>query len=278
MKFDIGTAMDAGQKRKGVNQDCIGIVKPGWFNHRPLMLVLADGMGGYRGGEIASQTVVDSFLRCYRSVNIRKDYPAVLSECLASAHRKVHQLGHRNKENASMGSTVVAAVLDELEISLINVGDSRAYHIHQDEIRQVSHDHSLVAEMVRKAELLPQDMLHHPKRNVLTMSISAVRSEVIPYSGQITIQPGDTLLLCSDGLWSVVPQDEILYYIQNFPPQEAAEDLVKQANENGGPDNISVIIARCCLESSHNPEPTNTNSKVTDREDQTLQDPDGQQQ
>lgn len=250
MKFDIGTAMDAGQRRKGVNQDCIGIVKPGWFNHRPLMLVLADGMGGYRGGEIASRAVVDSFLRCYRSMNIRQGYPAILSECLTIAHRKVRQLAQRNKENASMGSTVVAAVLDKFEISFINVGDSRAYYIHQDEIQQVSYDHSLVADMVRNAELSPEDMLSHPKRNVLTMSINAVRSEVLPYEGQINILPGDTLLLCSDGLWSVVSQDEILYYIQNFSPQEAAEDLIQQANENGGPDNISVIVARCCLENS----------------------------
>src|SRR5512143_2843408 len=107
MKFEIGIATDAGRKRRGINQDYIGISRPSWFSHHPILLAVADGMGGYNGGEIASRAVVKTFLRCYQSAKIRKDYPAVLSDCLASAHQKVCQLAQRRKEIAAMGSTLV---------------------------------------------------------------------------------------------------------------------------------------------------------------------------
>lgn len=245
MKIRVGMASDPGQKRSGQNQDRIGRFAPGWLNRKPLLLLVADGMGGYKGGEIASSLVVQTMLDCYRSQIIKGSYLSVLEEAVVQAHTHLKQKGSQEPQLATMGSTVVAAVVNWPVLHLLNVGDSRAYVVRGQSLEQVSTDQSLVAEMVRKGEIKPEEALAHPKRNVLTMSISAARNQVTCMKAEIDLQPGDSVLLCSDGLWAVVPEKEIIYYIENFAPQEAADDLVKLANAYGGPDNISVIIAKC---------------------------------
>lgn len=246
MKFEIGMATSPGKKRSGVNQDYLGIFRQNWLNRRPTLIAVADGMGGYQGGEIASREVIQTFIRVYRSSDVRQGFPTILNNGISEAHRRIKFLADKKKKLAEMGSTIVAAVLNQSEITILNVGDSRAYHIKSEGlILQVSQDQSMVAELVRKGEITPAEALTHPDRSKLNMSIRSARPEVIPNIAEFSVAVGDSLLLCSDGLWAVVPEEEILYFVQNFPPQEAANDLIQQANEYGGPDNISVIIARC---------------------------------
>ncbi len=243
MKLSIGMASDPGQKRSGKNQDTVGIVSPSFFNRRPPLLVLADGMGGYNGGEIASQTVVQALSAWYRRKKCKDSYLSLLMDGLKDAHKQVKHKSSRDANLKSMGSTVVALVVDWPDYYLLNVGDSRAYLYRDHQLEQISVDHSKVAELVQQGEITKEEARSHPKRNVLTMSVSAARETVVPFTVQSSLQEDDCILLCSDGLWSVAPESEIVYYLENFTPEEAATDLVKLANTYGGPDNISVIVA-----------------------------------
>ena len=127
---------------------------------------------------------------------------------------------------------------------VVNVGDSRAYLLRGSEIRQISQDQSWVADQVRRGLLSVEEARQHPKRNRLTMSVSAKRPTVTPVTTEVELAKQDIILLCSDGLWGSVPNSLIWAAANEFPPQEAADRLVAFANTSQGPDNISVIIAR----------------------------------
>ena len=143
-----------------------------------------------------------------------------------------------------MGAAVVAAVIKKEEVLIANVGDARIYLINEKEIRQVSYDHSFVAEQVRQGLIKPSEAHNHPRRNILTMSITSQREVVEIFTDTIPYQKGSYLLLCSDGLWGTVSETQIQDVVLELPPQEAAEKLVEMANMNQGPDNISVIIVK----------------------------------
>lgn len=244
--FQIGSALDVGQKRHGkANQDSIGISIPGWFNRRPPLLVLSDGMGAYGGGEVASKIAVDTLKKCYKANRTAQpDYLKILETGVHVAHQRIIKKARSKKDLEWMGCTIVAVVLTESEIHLANVGDSRAYIVNQTEIRQISFDHSFVAEQVCLGLITELEARNHPKRNVLTLSLSARRETADPYLASVPWTEGDTLLLCSDGLWGPVTEQQIQTVLLEMAPQQAADKLVKLANTNGGPDNISVIISR----------------------------------
>ena len=239
----IGQVCDIGQKRKGSpNQDSIGGLTPasGWKGD-PL-LVVADGMGGYTGGADASRIVVQTLLQDFQKNPA--DPAAALRASILKGHGGIRTKGSSDPDLQSMGSTVVAAVLQKDRLLLANVGDSRAYRIRDGQISQISYDHSKVAELLRHNLITPEQAATHPQKSHLTMSISAQRDSIDPYQAVVDILPQDVILLCSDGLWGVVPEEVIAGVAQNMPPQQAAARLAQLANQYGGPDNISVIIAR----------------------------------
>lgn len=243
--FEVGKATHTGLKRKDhPNQDQMGDVFPGLFNRKPPIVILADGMGGYEGGAIASKLVVDTIKRDYRKAGRRLDYQDLLREIIIESHLAIKNKVINQPKISKMGSTVVAAILDDKNVYVGNVGDSRAYIIHQKKIKQVSYDHSFVGELVRQGAITPEQGLVHPKRNILTMSITAQRSEINPFVHKYEIERNDKILLCSDGLWGVVESEKMLEVINHYSPQIAANKLIDMANENSGPDNISVIIAK----------------------------------
>ncbi len=244
--FEIGKITDTGIKRRDQpNQDAIGVWVPGMLNRRPPLLVVADGMGGYSGGALASKLVVETILENYQHSDIRRlSYIQILEDSIQNAHLAIIQSAQKDPQLSKMGSTVVAAILEPNVTHFSNIGDSRAYLINEKQVLQISYDHSLVAEMVRIGSLTPEEAQQHPRRNVLTLSLSAQRQEVKPYTASIAIHKGDVILLCTDGLWGVVPETKIQEAVLTLPPQVAAERLVELANENEAPDNISVIIAR----------------------------------
>ncbi len=243
--IEIGSALDPGRKRiANKNQDSLCVVRPTLFNRRPPLLVIADGMGGYEGGAIASRLVVDSFAGVYKHASEEISPLQVMQAGVATALNALKLHAAQNPSLQKMGSTVVAAVIKGSSIYLINVGDSRAYLVNEKEIRQISYDHSLVGEQLRQGIITEADLRSHPRRNVLSMSISAQRENVTTYTNVFEWHPGDCLVLCSDGLWGPVTEPQIQAVVMEYRPQQAAERLVHLANTNQGPDNISVIVAK----------------------------------
>lgn len=241
--FLIGAACDVGRKRKS-NQDALAVLLPEDGMLIPSLLVIADGMGGHNGGETASRLVIEAFHETYVRLQPPLDAPQTLQHCVQSAHESIRARAVGDQSLKGMGSTVAAAFLSDDRVDVINVGDSRAYLLRGQEISQISTDQSWVMDQVRAGKLTLEQARRHRKRNHLSMSLNANRPTVTPVLKSEMFERDDILLLCSDGLWGVVPEAFIWAASNEFEPQEAADKLVTLANQSGGRDNISVIIAR----------------------------------
>jgi protein phosphatase len=243
--YDIAALTDPGRKRRGdPNQDCVLVVPADAMRGLPPLLIVADGMGGHVGGMEASQKVVGAIAERYQQAHSGDDFLVLLNECLQAAFDSLRRHAAAKPSLTSMGSTAVIAAIDQGQAYIANIGDSRAYHLHGSDMTQVSFDHSVVADQVRAGAITPLQARSHPKRNRLTQSITPKRKEIKPHICQVPFGKDDTLLLCTDGLWGVVTEAMLQAVANDLPPQEAAEKLVKLALSSGGPDNISVIIAR----------------------------------
>jgi len=246
VSFEFGLACDVGRKRKGEpNQDAVEVIlrNPSNSSHPPLLIV-ADGLGGHRGGSTASKIVIQVFKQEFLQAQHPTNYSQLLGICARKAHRAIRELGSYDSNISDMGSTVVAVVLEEKRIYLLNVGDSRAYILRAEKIIQISQDQSWVAAQVRSGLLSAEEALKHPYRSRLNMSISAKRSDITSYTTEKLLEPNDTVVLCSDGLWGVIPESLIWATASELHPQVAADKLIALANNSQGPDNISVIVAR----------------------------------
>ena len=242
-QFLFGKACVTGRKRN-VNQDSADILFPAEGHPLPPFMVLADGMGGHQGGEIASQIVLATFRDVYSQSHLTLNYAEILKTCVTQAHQRVKERAVTDGKLSSMGSTVVAAFVENDKIHLIDVGDSRAYILRDQKAHLISQDQSVVADQVRAGLLTPEQARTHRKKNILSMAINAKRPHVTPVLNEVPFEPNDILLLCSDGLWGVVNESFLWAAANEFEPQEASEKLVAFANTSGGPDNISVLIAR----------------------------------
>jgi protein phosphatase len=244
LNYNVGWGLDTGRKRReSPNQDSVGVFLPGFFSRKPPLFVLADGMGGYRGGELASQTIVKVVGKHYRRFK-SIDPNEVIPNLIKKAHDVVKELAKGTTENSKMGSTIAIGIVKDGRIWYGNVGDSRIYLINSDGVNQLSDDHSFVSEQVRSGIISPSEALTHPQRNRLTQSISAAREYVDPCLGSCNFTRVDILVFCSDGLWGTVTEAQIQSVVLEMEPQKAADKLIDMANANLGPDNISVIIIR----------------------------------
>ena len=244
--LEFGRALDVGIKRRGKkNQDALRIVKR--FSKRPFLIV-ADGMGGFRGGREASRIVIRTLCWAYRTTRRKIDLDQLLTQSIGKAHQRIIKKSKTNEALAKMGSTVACVVLDEKnnKLTLANVGDTRAYLINHEKIELISYDHSEVAELERKGVLDAVEAQNYARKNVLTMSLAASRppNTVQPYIAEVPFPPESLVLLCSDGLWGSVPDNIIRLTALEYQPKQAAEKLIEFANASGGPDNISILIAR----------------------------------
>lgn len=244
--LEFGIGLNRGLKRNSkVNQDAVRIVNK--FSRMPL-LILADGMGGYQGGETASRIVIETFKKMYRKKSSRTKADEYLLKAIMESHKQIIIYSKENPQFQKMGSTVVAGVIDQKneQIQLANVGDSRAYIISHNKINQISYDHSEVAEMKRQGLLNNVEASNYKRKNVLTMSLSASRDEssIKPFLKTFSFPKDTILLFCSDGLWGPVSETLIQLAVLELKPNRAAKKLIELANLNGGPDNISVIVAR----------------------------------
>lgn len=247
----VASLSDVGRKRKN-NEDAVGdpwqfpgIVGPEMLAVRGVLLAVADGMGGHADGEVASRLAVETLFRTfYAGAGELSDDLRRAMEDADTAVRggPADPSAPPRPSELRRGTTLVAAVVASNVVHVANVGDSRAYVLHEGNITQVTLDHSLVAEEVRAGILTPAEALRFPYRNVVTRALGGVdRAEVELFD--VPWAEGDKLLLCSDGLHGPVPDDLILEALRDLHPADAAQSLVGIANARGGPDNISVIVA-----------------------------------
>jgi len=214
-----------------------------------LLLMVADGMGGHRRGDVASKIVVQTVARTLLPMLTseeevsRAEYCTALLDAVVGANQVVFDRAQSSPEYEGMGTTLALAVVDGRNLYVSNVGDSRVYLVNKREICQVTRDHSLVQEMVDRGEITAEEARHHPRKNVITM-VLGVYGEVTPDVGCLTVEPGDRVLLCCDGLVNHVEDGDIhRVVVETGDPQRACEILVALANKDGGKDNISVVLA-----------------------------------
>src|SRR5258706_10287861 len=206
------------------------------------LLVVADGMGGHRGGATASRLAGETVKAQYLGSE-GSDIETALRDSLARANSRVYHEAQANPDLKGMGTTTSALVVRDGSAWFGHVGDSRIYLVRGDEIRQLTDDHSLVATMVREGLLTKSEAENHPRRNVLQRSIGVSEQVEIDVKGPFPIEEGDVFILCSDGLHGVVKEDEI-HEIARKPLREAADEFIRKAIERGAPDNVTVIVAR----------------------------------
>jgi PPM family protein phosphatase len=211
------------------------------------LFVVADGLGGHAAGEVASQLAIEAM----RASFARDQSPDGLVRSVHDANAAVWERAHDDAELRGMSTTVTAAAPVERDgdavIEMVNVGDSRGYLLRDGELEQVTEDHSLVEEMVRSGQLSPEEAANHPRKNIVTRALGMEdRGEVAPVDvDSFTILPyrGDRILLASDGLTNEVSDEKIASVLRRLAdPDDAARELVRLANANGGNDNISVVI------------------------------------
>ena len=231
-------ATDVGKVRK-VNQDCVfsSTVPVGCL---PNLFIVADGMGGHKAGDIASRLTVDSVVDKLSKVN-SKDYISVITDTIIKVNKEVIDKAAESQDYAGMGTTLVVATVFDNILKVANVGDSRLYVIGED-IIQITRDHSLVEEMVINGQLDRADARVDKRKNIITRAIGG-ESKVEAEMFSVELKPKDKILMCSDGLSNMVDDTEILEIINREPDiEKAARMLIDAANENGGKDNISVVI------------------------------------
>lgn len=209
------------------------------------LLILADGMGGHSDGAEASRLAVSTLLDIY----LRRQADPVartLQRGFMEANRIIFEKSTEMLTVKGMGTTLVAAYLKGGKLQFAHVGDSRGYLINRAGITQFTEDHSYVASLVKAGVIAPEEAAGHPESHVLTRAIGLQATVPVDTSPQpLAIKRGDYVLLCCDGLWGVVPDEEILACVRQIDePAAISENLVQQAIDNGGPDNITVLTAR----------------------------------
>ena len=235
----VYSATDVGQKRK-MNQDYVFVSKDPVGN-LPNLFVVADGMGGHRAGDFASSQAVQILVD-----EIRKDADfnpiKVLRHAIETANMEILERAQQDEALKGMGTTMVVATIVGHYAYVANVGDSRLYLI-QGQIRQVTRDHSLVQEMVRMGELKPEEARNHPDKNIITRALGAERTVDIDFF-DLKMEPDSTILMCSDGLSNMVEDSKIEEIILDKTEElpRKGEELLEEANRNGGKDNIAVIL------------------------------------
>ena len=229
---------DVGRRRE-MNQDYIYTSEVSVGN-LPNLFIVADGMGGHNAGDFASRYTVENVVESIAASGLTEPV-ALLGEALRKVNENLLKLTEENAQLRGMGTTFVAATITQDRLNVANVGDSRLYIVNQ-KIVQVTRDHSLVQEMVRLGEMNQEQARIHPDKNIITRAVGAFKEIEVDYF-EINLKPGDRVLLCSDGLTNMIEDFEIRQIMcSQRDIVESVERLVAAANQNGGRDNISVII------------------------------------
>lgn len=230
---------DIGRKRK-LNQDAVYTSEQPVGN-LPNLFLVADGMGGHNAGDYASKVTLETIVK--HVTDSEERIPAkILEDAIAAANTLVRDKAGQQPELEGMGTTVVAASCEGTTLHVANVGDSRLYVVGHRKIRQITRDHSWVEEMVRRGGLGREEARNHPDKNIITRAVGVEDTVKIDFF-TVSLEEGDMILMCTDGLTNMLEDEEILRLLEvSRDIVEMAEELVRAANEKGGRDNISVIL------------------------------------
>ncbi len=226
-------------RRRVVNQDYV------YTNEKPIgnlpnLFLVADGMGGHKAGDYASKHTVETMCQVIER-SLEKNPEVILRQAIEAANEHIRQKSLEDINLEGMGTTIVAATCLDNCLQVANVGDSRLYVINK-EVHQITHDHSLVEEMVRMGGIDRETARNHPDKNIITRAVGAGDTVEIDFF-KVELKPQDTILMCTDGLTNMLEDDEIRMILDGQRDVvEKAEALVREANNRGGRDNISVVI------------------------------------
>jgi len=234
-----------------LNEDSVVWVTPHHedaAHHRGSLALVADGMGGHAAGEVASALAADVIRRLYYDLD--GAIPQVLANAFTAANRAILEYAAEHPECRGMGTTCTALAIVGSHLYFAHVGDSRLYLVRGARILRLTRDHSYVGRLVESGIVRAEDAEKHPQRHILTAALGAGRELAVDGADQILIlQEGDDLLLCTDGLWSVVTEEELENAVSGNPPAECCAALVKLARQRGAPDNITLQVLRVGAES-----------------------------
>jgi PPM family protein phosphatase len=214
------------------------------FARKGRLAVIADGMGGYEGGQEASRLAVET-VRFVYDQGFNDDPQNALVSGLRFAHDTIQRYAAQHPQFAGMGTTCTALSIVESQLCFAHIGDSRLYLLRAGATSRLTRDHSYVGRLVESGIVRSEDAESHPQRHILTAALGSGH-EVVPHTPEqpVPLEEGDVLVLCTDGLWSVVGEAELSRIALAEPPAEACLKLVNAALERGGPDNVTVIILR----------------------------------
>lgn len=244
--IESASLTDVGRQRAN-NEDSYLYWEPGSdeeFSRKGRLAVVADGMGGYEGGQEASRLAVETVRLVYDSA-FAGDPQDALIEAFVSAHANIQRYAVEHPEFYGMGTTCTALSIVDRQLYFAHVGDSRLYLVRSQTISRLTRDHSYVGRLVESGIVRSEDAESHPQRHILTAALGSGR-DVNPHIPEhpVQLEEGDTLILCTDGLWGLVADQDLAHIAEANPPAEACLKLVRMALERGGPDNITVLVLR----------------------------------
>ena len=234
-KTDVGL-------RRHENQDTFAVE----HGEKLLIAVVCDGMGGAEGGQIASSLAVETFMKEIRAL-LRADMTAgqlreLASFCVAKANTAVYQRALQDPAYQGMGTTLVSAVAGERDAVICNVGDSRAYLIHNGEMMRITHDHSVVQTLVENGDITAEEARTHPNRNLITRALGPDETTLCD-AFDVSFAHGDKILLCTDGLVVTATDEEICHIVcADKRTEEKLDDLIALAKAQGAPDNVTAVL------------------------------------
>lgn len=244
--LEYAASSDVGLRRAN-NQDSFTVALAGDqadFERRGHLFMVADGMGAHAAGELASKIAVDVVSLTYRKLPPDQSPPEAILSAVLEANRQIHNRGQADSDFRGMGTTASTLVILPAGALVAHVGDSRAYRLRDGKIEQLTFDHSLVWEMQKLGNTTDAEVPPYVSKNIITRSLGPNASVQVDLEGPFPLQPGDTFMLCSDGLSNQVKDDEIGMVIGCLPPSEAVQTLIDLACLRGGPDNITTIVVK----------------------------------